>query len=181
MDNQLLLKIARNVIASKYDNNIAINKQKLLNDYPYLKELGATFVTLNLDGKLRGCVGTLEATHCLLDDLMVNANNAAFHDPRFLELSEEEFNKIDLEISILSEAVKVEYKDLLDLKLKIKPFVHGVILTNGINRSTFLPQVWEQLPKFEDFFTHLCLKGNFPEDCFSSHPDVFVYEVQKVK
>jgi len=181
MDNQVLLKIARDTIASKFDKNIIVDKKKLLSDYPFLNELGATFVTLTLNKELRGCIGTLEASHTLLDDLVVNANNAAFHDPRFFELSFEEFKNIDLEVSVLSKPIKLEYENLLDLKSKIKPFIHGVILSDGQRRSTFLPQVWEQLPEFEDFFTHLCYKGNFPENCFSTHPDVYIYEVTKVK
>lgn len=181
MDGRILLKIARDAIGSKFDNSVSINKKQLLEDYPFLQELGATFVTLNLDGNLRGCIGTLEARHTLLDDLVANSNNAAFHDPRFYELSYDEFQRVEIEVSVLSKPVKLEYKDTEDLKLQIKPYIHGVILDDGLRSSTFLPQVWEQLPSFEEFFSHLCSKGNFESNCLLYHPDVYVYEVQKVK
>jgi len=181
MDNQVLLKIARDTIESKFDKSKKVDKEKLLKDYPFFNELGATFVTLNLNGQLRGCIGSLIASHKLIDDLMVNANNAAFHDPRFYELSHDEFKRIDLEISILSKPERVEYDDIEDLKSKIVPFVHGVILEDSLRRSTFLPQVWEQLPSFEEFFSHLCSKGNFEKDCLVTHPNVYTYEVNKVK
>lgn len=181
MDNQVLLKIARDTIESRFDKSVKVDKQKLVVEYPYLNELGATFVTLTLNEQLRGCIGSLEARHKLIDDLVANANNAAFHDPRFYELSYEEFKNVTLEISILSKPVKIKYDNIKDLKSKIKPFVHGVILEDGLRRSTFLPQVWEQLPTFEEFFLHLCHKGNFEQDCLSFHPNVYIYEVNKVK
>lgn len=181
MEREVLLKIANDAIESKFDSSINLDKNTLFKDYPYLQELGACFVTLNLEGKLRGCVGTLEASLSLFDDLVINAKNAAFNDPRFYELSFDEFKKIDLEISILSKPEKLDYCDIEDLKSKIKPNVHGVILKDGMKRSTFLPQVWEQLPSFEDFFRHLCHKGNFEENFLLANPDIYVYEVNKVK
>ncbi|MGA1932811.1 AmmeMemoRadiSam system protein A [Arcobacter sp. YIC-464] len=181
MDNQLLLKIAKDTIASRFDKSKAVDKQSLLEDYPFLSEKRATFVTINLDNKLRGCIGTLEAKHSLLDDLVANANSAAYYDPRFYPLSLDELDKVDIEISILSEAKPLNYKDIEDLKNKIIPFKHGVILEKGIKKATFLPQVWEQLPIFENFFEHLCNKADLKQDCLLEYPDIYIYEVQKIK
>lgn len=179
--NQVLLDIVRKSIQRKFDSNIVIDKQKLIADFPQLQNPGATFVTLNLDGKLRGCIGSLQAYRSLIDDLISNAQAAAFEDPRFLELTAQEFEKVDMEISILSSPVEVQYSNLNDLKSKIKPNIHGVILEYLGRRSTFLPQVWEQLPTFEEFFSHLIYKGSFDDNLFDYHPKVFIYEVEKIK
>ena len=116
-----------------------------------------------------------------LDDLISNANAAAFEDPRFYELTLDEFKKVKIEISILSTPVEVIYADIEDLKSKIKANIHGVILQKDGRRSTFLPQVWEQLPTFEEFFSRLCYKGSFEENCLDFHPQIFTYEVNKIK
>ncbi|MBP6163834.1 MAG: AmmeMemoRadiSam system protein A [Aliarcobacter sp.] len=179
--NQLLLEIAKNAIKQKFDSNIKIDKEKLLKEFPSLENLGASFVTLTLDNKLRGCIGTLYANKSLIDDLISNAYGAAFEDPRFYELSVEEFEKVNIEISILSTPIEVIYEDIEDLKSKIKINIHGVILEKDGRRSTFLPQVWEQLPTFEEFFSQLCYKGSFETNCLEFNPRIFTYEVTKIK
>jgi uncharacterized protein len=181
MSNDILLKIAHDSIKSKFDDSVKIDKEELLKKYPFLEEPGACFVTLKLNNQLRGCIGSLEAYGMLVDDIIENAYNAAFMDPRFLELSEEEYKKIDLEISILTPAIKLEYSSLEDLKSKIKVGTHGVVLQDEDSRSTFLPQVWEQIPTFEEFFSKLLYKGSFDEGALEKGINVFVYEVIKVR
>lgn len=181
MENQILLEIVKKSIENKFDSSVKIDRNKLLKDFPFLAKNGATFVTLTLNNQLRGCIGTLHAYRSLLDDLILNAYAAAFEDPRFYELTLDEFKKVKIEISILSTPVEVIYSDISDLKSKIKPNIHGVILQKDGKRSTFLPQVWEQLPTFEEFFSHLCYKGSFEESCLETHPLVFTYEVEKIK
>lgn len=181
MENHILLDIAKKSIKSKFDNSIKPNREELLKDFPDLKEEAATFVTLTLDGNLRGCIGTLYAHRSLLDDLMSNSYSAAFEDPRFYELTKEEFEKVKVEVSILSKPEKVEYENINELKEKIKPNIHGVILQKNNRRSTFLPQVWEKLPSFEEFISHLCHKGGFEANCLQFSPEVFIYTVKKIK
>lgn len=181
MENQILLEIVKKSIENKFDSSVEIDKDKLLKDFPFLAKNGAIFVTLTLNNQLRGCIGTLQAYRPLFDDLISNAFAAAFEDPRFYELTYEEFKKVKIEISILSTPVEVIYTDIQDLKSKIKPNIHGVILQKDGRRSTFLPQVWEQLPTFEEFFSHLCYKGSFEENCLETHSLVFTYEVKKIK
>jgi len=181
MSNDIVLKIAHDSIKSKFDETAKIDKEELLERYPFLAKPGACFVTLKLDNKLRGCIGSLEVYGKLIDDIVANAYNAAFKDPRFLELTALEYEKIDLEISILTPALKVEYTSIEDLKSKIKVGVHGVVLQGEDARSTFLPQVWEQIPTFEEFFKQLLYKGSFDEDALEKGIDVSVYEVMKVR
>jgi len=181
MNNQILLKIAHDTIASRFDNSFKIDKEKLKQEYGFLNKKAATFVTLQLDGKLRGCVGTLEASLTLLDDLMINSNNAAFYDSRFYELSYDEFLKTNIEISILEEPKLLEYKNKEDLKTKIKPNIHGIVLKDGLKKATFLPQVWEELNTYEEFIFYLCKKANLEDDSLVSHPEIYTYEVKKIK
>lgn len=180
MNKELLKDIAKKSIKSKFDNKIKIDKEKLLKEFSFLNEKRATFVTLTLNGELRGCIGSLVATKTLLDDLISNSYMAAFEDPRFLELRAEEFEKIDIEISLLTKPKKIEYSNFNDLKKQIIPNKHGVILEFKAKRSTFLPQVWQQLPNFDDFFSQLCYKGGFEVD-ENFRPDIYIYEVEKIK
>ena len=116
MDKDILINIAKKSIERKFNNKINIDKEELLKNSNFLNEKRATFVTITLNKELRGCIGSLEANRTLFDDLVNNAYMAAFEDPRFLELSFEEFNKIEIEISILTPPILVEYKDFEDLK-----------------------------------------------------------------
>ena len=182
MDKKILLKIAKEAIEEELYGK-KIDKELYLSLYPQLREKRAVFVTINKRGSLRGCIGSLLPYRSLLEDLIQNAKSAAFYDPRFPPLSKEEYEKDDLEIeiSILSIPKPLEYSDIDDLKSKIKPFKHGVILSIDGYRATFLPQVWEQLPQFELFFAHLCQKAGLSADCLKYHPKIEVYEVEKIK
>ncbi|MBP6289211.1 MAG: AmmeMemoRadiSam system protein A, partial [Aliarcobacter sp.] len=123
MDKDILINIAKKSIERKFNNKINIDKEELLKNSNFLNEKRATFVTLTLNKELRGCIGSLEANRTLFDDLVNNSYMAAFEDPRFLELSFEEFKKIEIEISILTPPIIVEYKDFEDLKSKIRPYI----------------------------------------------------------
>ena len=180
MDKDILINIAKKSIERKFNNKINIDKKELLKNNNFLNEKRASFVTLTLNKELRGCIGSLEANRTLFDDVINNAYMAAFEDPRFLELSFEEFKKIEIEISILTPPIIVEYKDFEDLKSKIRPYIDGVIIEQDGKRSTFLPQVWDMLPNFDYFFAHLCYKGGFEVDD-NFKPKVYKYEVEKIK
>jgi len=179
--NKLLLDIAKIAILSEFDKTIKINENELLQKYPILQELRATFVTLTINGRLRGCIGSLIAHRTLLDDLIHNAKSAAFGDPRFPPLSQEEFSFVSVEISLLSTPVEVHYTDKNDLKTKIQKGIDGVILKSGYHQATFLPQVWESLSEFDDFFGALCQKAGLNGNCLDSKPTIFKYGVEKIK
>ncbi len=180
MENKILLDIVRKAILSKFEDS-TLDRDSFMNEYKELSEQKATFVTLNLDGKLRGCIGSLLAHRSLYDDLVSNACKAAFEDPRFSPLTKEEFEKVDIEISILTKPEILEYSDFEDLESKLIPNKHGVILQLNDKRATFLPQVWEQLPKFEDFMVHLCQKAGLNPSDLSAFPTIWTYEALKIK
>lgn len=179
--NQEILDLAHQAIEAKFNQNTPPSKQTLTQQHQEFSQPQATFVTITLDGNLRGCIGSIVAHRDLYDDLISNAQNAAFSDPRFPPLGHEEFEKVDIEVSLLTQAKPLMYENIQDLKSKIKTGHHGVILKLNNAQATFLPQVWEQLPTFEQFFAHLCQKARLNEKCLEQHPEIFTYEVQKVQ
>ncbi len=183
---KVLTEIARLAILEEFEGRPLIDKRKYLALFPALGKEGAVFVTLNKtrsagEPELRGCIGSIIPRRALIDDIIYNAKAAAFSDPRFPPLQPEEFNDISIEVSLLSYPEKVEYADVEDLKSKILPFKHGVILRWGDRQATFLPQVWEKLPDFDLFFEHLCQKAGLPGNCLEYHPDIYVYTVKIVE
>jgi len=127
-----------------------------------------TFVTLTLNGQLRGCIGNMSSTINLRDGVRQNAISAAFHDPRFSPLTPAELEKVHIEISILTEPQALAHNGGDDLVRKLRPNIDGVIISKGLNRATFLPQVWKQLPRANDFLNHLCTKAGLPADTWQS-------------
>ena len=145
-----------------------------------LREQGAAFVTLTIRGQLRGCIGALEPYQPLADDVREHAIAAALEDPRFPPVSEDELSRIQVEVSRLTRPVPLEYKDADDLLSKLKPFVDGVILRDGIRRATFLPQVWEKIPDPAEFLNNLCYKMGASENLWrNQHLEVLIYQVEE--
>ncbi len=179
---KVLLNIARIAIKEEFLGHKELNdevKKRLIAMCPELSKPGAVFVTINERSSLRGCIGSLVAYRPLIDDVIENAKAAAFGDPRFPPLRPEEFDEISIEISLLSEPKPLEYRDIEDLRQKIRPGVDGVVLKLDGHQATFLPQVWEDLPSFEQFFAHLCLKAGLPANCLEYHPQILTYQVEK--
>jgi len=127
---------------------------------------GASFVTLHKEGALRGCMGSLEAQVSLVQDIYHNALAAAFRDPRFPPLKQPELPLIRLEISLLDPPEILDYRDPQDLLDHLQQEKPGLVLQQGWRRATFLPQVWEQLPRAENFLSQLCLKAGLTESAW---------------
>jgi AmmeMemoRadiSam system protein A len=156
-ERKLLLTTARQSIS------LAVNRLKpqsiSIEDYPHsLQQWGASFVTLTKKEILRGCVGTLEAYQPLVEDVREHAIAAAMHDYRFPPVQADEIDDLNIEISRLTSPVRIDYQDPIELVQKLRPGIDGVLLRDGFQRATFLPQVWEKLPGPDDFLSHLCLK-----------------------
>ncbi|MEA3372308.1 MAG: AmmeMemoRadiSam system protein A [Campylobacterota bacterium] len=176
----ILIELASRSIRDELENSVTVNKHSLLHEHPEFNENRATFVTLNLNGQLRGCIGSLLPHRNLIDDIVQNAKAAAFQDPRFLPLSKEEFEEVEIELSLLSVPKPLEYSSIDDLKSKVSIGKDGVILRLDGYQATFLPQVWEQLPTFELFFNHLCQKAGLSGGCLAEHPEISLYQVEKI-
>lgn len=179
-EGEALLKIARDAIEEKLGVRAkdAVDPAAPIAD-DVLNIRRGTFVTLKIDDQLRGCIGNLAPDRKLIDSIRDNADNAAFRDPRFPPLGREELDKVDIEISLLTEPKPLEYIDGKDLVAKLRPNIDGVILRKGPYSSTFLPQVWEQLPDAELFLDHLCLKAGLPAKAWRQPGlEVLTYQVQ---
>jgi len=172
----LLLSVARAIITKQLGVFATIAKTT---EHPWLNEPAATFVTLKMDGELRGCIGSLKAHHSLMNDLQNNATAAAFEDPRFPPLTKEELNRITIEISLLDDPQPITFSDESDALAKLQPHVDGIVFECGRYRSTFLPQVWEQLPTPGMFMAHLKQKAGLSPDFWSNDVLLYRYEVQK--
>jgi AmmeMemoRadiSam system protein A len=145
-----------------------------------LLQPGATFVTLTIQGDLRGCVGTLEPYQPLVDDVIEHAVAAATQDFRFPPLAPEELPRIHIEISRLTAPKDLDYDSPLDLLSRLHPNVDGVTIFDGWRRATFLPQVWEKLPDPIEFLDHLCYKmGAAPDLWRSQKLRVQTYQVEE--
>ena len=175
-DKKALLRLARSAIEARLVKGIKVERP---GPSPILGEDRGCFVTLHKYGQLRGCIGTIEPVSSLVECVEKNAQNAAFQDPRFPRLSAKELSELDIEVSVLSVPERLNFKNGDDLKRQLRPNVHGVILSRGMHRSTFLPQVWEQLPDKEQFLEHLCLKGGMPATAWKDpSTSVEVYQAE---
>ena len=171
-----LLVRARNAIAAQLDL-----PRQAEPDHPGLQQPGATFVTLTKGGQLRGCIGSLEAHRALGDDVRANAVAAAFSDPRFPPLQSAEWPQLQVEVSLLTAATPIEFRDEADALRQLRPGIDGVIFACGGRRSTFLPQVWETLPQPREFLAHLKRKAGLAENFWAPDVKLYRYEVQKWK
>jgi len=177
---KVILALAKEAVASAVEGK-SINKEEWLRRYPWLAQKGAVFVTLNKNHQLRGCIGSIVAHQSLIDDIINNAKAAALNDPRFMPVSKDELNNLEIEVSYLTPPKLLKYKDKEDLKRKIRPRVDGVILNYKGYQATYLPSVWEQLPTFESFFATLCQKAGLSSNCLDYHPTIYTYEAIEIK
>ena len=179
-EGALLIALARNTLEVNLTEAAdPMDTGKMIHTHPGLKRQTGTFVTLTLNGQLRGCIGNLTATESIAQGVRNNAISAAFHDHRFKPLTPAELAEIHIEVSILSEPVPLWFADGDDLVAKLRPHVDGVILRKGNRGATFLPQVWEQLPEPTDFLAHLCRKAGLPGDAWTKPGiEISTYQVQ---
>lgn len=149
-------------------NNVLFNK-------------GASFVTLKLNGKLRGCIGSLTPERAIAIDLAENAHSAAMHDTRFKPLSKDELQKIDFSISLLTDFEKIEYTSYDDLLDKIKPGEDGILINDGERKGIFLPSVWDLIPNKDDFITQLKIKAGLSPSYWSDEMKIFKFKTVEIK
>ncbi len=159
-----LTQLARKTLECYFENKKFIPDEKTQKQY---SEKRACFVTLTKNNNLRGCIGTLKACQELWKDIQQNAIHAALHDTRFHPLTENELKDIKIEVSVLSNPKPLNFSNLKDLLNKINNKM-GIILKKGFYSSTFLPQVWEQLPNKIEFLEHLSFKAGLSRDAWKT-------------
>ena len=143
------------------------------------REKRSSFVTLELEGRLRGCIGALEPTRPLAQDVSINAFAAAFRDPRFSPLTTFDYPGIELHVSVLSAIEPLEVRSEAELLRQLRPGVDGLILEEGERRGTFLPAVWRSLPQPVDFVDQLRAKAGLPPGYWSDELCAFRYTTEE--
>ena len=176
----LLLNVARSAISNKLGQAMAL-PVPTGSAVGVLQDMGASFVTLNQRGQLRGCIGSLQAHRPLLADIQANAIAAALHDPRFSPLTLLELDITTVEVSVLSVMQPLSFTSEADALAQLRPGVDGLVFEFGRYRSTFLPQVWEQLPKARQFMAHLKHKAGLAPDFWAAEVRLQRYSVSKFK
>ncbi|HVB47270.1 MAG TPA: AmmeMemoRadiSam system protein B [Burkholderiales bacterium] len=175
-----LIGIARAAIDGALDAGSAGGASlRLLANPAWLARPGASFVTLTMDGALRGCIGSLQAERPLGEDVAANALHAAFRDPRFPALTRAEWPRVETEVSLLSTARPMRFADEADLLAQVRPGEDGLILECAGRRGTFLPQVWESLPDKRRFLEELRRKAGLPADTPLARCRLSRYQVRK--
>lgn len=176
----VLLKIARAAIEEQFGKPFNLSREILEAQFPQLMEPTATFVTIYIDDDtVRGCIGSIMPHQSLYDDIVYNAKAAAFEDPRFYALTQDEYQYCAIEISLLNVPKKLNYADEEELREMIRPHIDGVLLQQNDKSATFLPQVWSEFPKFSQFFSQLGVKAGLRDYALDSHPTVYTFQVEK--
>lgn len=176
-EKQLLLKMVDEVIRFGLEQGKLLTIK--LEEYPEKFRLnGASFITLEINRNLRGCIGSLRAYQPLIKDVIQNSYAAAFNDSRFAPLTIVEYPKVTKQISILSKPEPIDFDSEEDLLKKIKPGIDGLILSERNRHSTFLPAVWKSLPEPKQFLEHLKLKVGLSKDYWSSTIKIERYRVE---
>lgn len=178
-EKETLLKIARQALelVLRGKELPPLNQTELTS---LLKAEGASFVTLTKRGQLRGCIGTLEPSLPLAEDVREHAIAAALNDYRFSNVRAEELDEIKIEISRLTVPTLLDYDGPDDLLAKIRPGVDGIVLRDAPRRATFLPQVWKQVPDKVDFLGQLCQKMGASRDLWQRKKlEVLIYQVEE--
>ena len=176
-DRNTLLEVARNAVSHELLCYVPLNVDPQ-SFSASLGESGAAFVTLKLEGRLRGCIGSLEPRRPLVTDVARNAGAAAFADPRFARLSRGESERVDFHISVIGPHEPISFSDEADLIGQLRPGIDGLVLREGQRRGTFLPDVWRDLADPQQFLQHLKRKAGLDEDHWSDSIQVDRYTTE---
>lgn len=179
VQRERLLQIARDSIrhGCKAGKPLPVDVSALDDE---LREKRATFVTLEISGRLRGCIGVLSAIRPLAEDVADNAYAAAFRDPRFAPVTLSEIENLEIHISILSPSEPLVFSSEEDLLRQIRPGMDGLIFSDGARKGTFLPAVWDDLPNPRDFLRELKMKAGLPPDHWSNSVKVERYTCEGI-
>ncbi|HUT56894.1 MAG TPA: AmmeMemoRadiSam system protein B [Phycisphaerae bacterium] len=175
-ERKRLLELARRTLVGVVTNRNLPDVDP--NDYAgKLSEKKGCFVTLTVGGQLRGCIGHIAPQEPLYSAVMHNAQNAALHDKRFSPVEKNELEKINVEVSVLTVPQRLSCDSPAEMLARLRPGVDGVVLQVGSQQSTYLPQVWEQMPSRLIFLSMLARKAGLPQAVWRS-PQAAVWTYQ---
>ncbi|WP_286237778.1 AmmeMemoRadiSam system protein A [Neptuniibacter halophilus] len=171
-----LSQLSRSAIWSEFHPEEVRSPQR---EEAWLNEPRACFVTLKKFGELRGCIGSLKAHRPLLEEIWESARAAAFHDPRFPPLNEDEFAQVEVELSVLTPLQPIHPRSEEALLAQLRPGIDGLVMKEGVHKATFLPAVWAQLPVAAEFLEQLRRKAGLPLGYWSDALEFFIYQTEK--
>jgi AmmeMemoRadiSam system protein A len=179
-DQQTLINLAFRSIKQGLSGPPTPPPASTINSQTLYRKQGS-FVTLYLKDQLHGCVGHTEPIKPLYQDVYQNAYAAAFKDPRFNPITSADYPSLSIEISILSPLHPITAHQPQQILQALRPNIHGVVIQNSINKSTFLPQVWQKIPQKEVFLAELCHKASLPSEAWKD-PDtkLYTYTIQSI-
>ena len=171
-----VVALVKTVIKSAFD------KSQMTINYPQVfDEIGACFVTLEKDGALRGCIGSILPNQPLINDIVQHAKDAAFKDPRFAPLRADEFGNIKVSVSLMSTPSRIQFKNEEDLLNQIVPYQDGIIIKDGNLQSVYLPSVWNEIPNKQEFLTSLKVKAGMQANYFSPTFEAYRFSTIHIK
>lgn len=176
-DKNTLLELARESIR----HGLSHGTMSTVPDENYsaiLQKYGACFVTLHYNKQLRGCIGSLSPYQPLVDDVVHNAFNAAFRDPRFNPLRPDEFKNIHIHIEVLGPTEKLNFGSEEELLNMLRPGIDGLVLRENGHTGTFLPSVWSSLPEPEVFLQQLKRKAGLATHFWSENVSIERYTTE---
>lgn len=182
-EEKQLLQVARTTLETAVHTGLEEEEPALppLEFSERLLEEGASFVTVRVDGALRGCVGSPRPRGSLVMDVARNATRAALTDPRFKPIGPDELPGVEIEISILTEPAAIRYDDSTDLISRIRPCIDGVLIVHGFQRALLLPQTWDRFCDPADFMAVLCQKAGLHADAWlGGELDVYTFQVHTI-
>ncbi len=165
--SEYILDMVRLSITTNFQKKVHVSRDWFGSVPPVLEQDGACFVTLEIDKKLRGCIGSITAHSALAEDLVSNAQNAAFGDPRFRPLTVSEYNRLTISVSILTPQIPLNFETEEEMMAQIRPFKDGLVIADNYLRAVYLPSVWEQIPNKAEFLRSLKLKAGMSPHHFS--------------
>lgn len=176
--SERVVEICRESIMSGFNNEKAPEFDNLPSVF---SQKGACFVTLEKNGELRGCIGSILAHQSWLEDLVKNSRNSAFFDPRFNPVTADEYEELSIAVSLLSAPVQMAFSDEADLLNQLEPFVDGLIIKDGSRQAVYLPSVWEQLPEKNLFIQSLKIKAGMTPNHFSNTFEAYRFQAEYIK
>ena len=171
-----IIDLCKLIVNSEY------NEKPMSIIYPQVfDQPGACFVTIEENGRLRGCIGSIVAHRALITDLVEHAKDAAFKDMRFSPVREEELPHLKYAVSILTDPKKIIFENEEQLMEKIVPNEDGIIIRDGDYQAVYLPSVWEELPDKNEFMKSLKVKAGLKEDHFSETFEAYKFHTIYIK
>ncbi len=176
-EKRLLLQVAHDSILHglRYAGQLPVKLERFP---PALQEKRGSFVSLFINQRMRGCIGSLKASQPLAANVAENAYNAAFRDPRYAPLSPLEAQRVDIHVAVLGDLHPIEFEDEESLLNQMESGT-GIVFNAGPRRSTFLPSVWKQFASPTEFLRQLKQAAGLPRNYWGDDVSVQYYRIEE--